>query len=232
MDIHRFCHSAVNYRGDTCICLIHKCWIKHASLGANKALPQLQVAEAKGALFPRFTLNQVRFVDESLHIDLNAQSLTLAVDLNCLSSPRVCINELAIDGLNFAMPEVAPSEPSPEPSEPLTSISTPIPIAIGKVNFNDINLDILGTQVNWKNFSTSLAMTGSKLTVGETLLKAPRVKLASSDESKAEPPKSQAKTQPTAIELPEVLIPLFVKVTGIEIRTLDLSKLSPLLSII
>ncbi|MFC5076426.1 translocation/assembly module TamB domain-containing protein [Vibrio thalassae] len=192
--------------------------------GANKALPQLQVAEAKGALFPRFTLNQVRFVDESLHIDLNAQSLTLAVDLNCLSSPRVCINELAIDGVNFAMPEVAPSEPSPEPSEPLTSISTPIPIAIGKVNFSDINLDILGTKVNWEHFSTSLAMTGSKLTVGETLLKAPRVKLAPSDESKAEPTKLQAETQPTAIELPEVLIPLFVKVTGIEIQDFRLEQ--------
>ncbi|MGR5488836.1 hypothetical protein, partial [Vibrio alfacsensis] len=89
-------------------------------------------------------------------------------DLNCLSDPRVCINELAITGLNFSMPEVAPSEPSTEPSEPLTSISTPIPIAIGKVNFSDINLDILGTKVNWDVFSTSLAMTGSKLTVGDT----------------------------------------------------------------
>ncbi len=197
--------------------------------GVNKALPQLQVSEAKGSLFPRFTLNQVSFVDESLHIDLNAQSLTLAVDLNCLSDPRVCINELAITGLNFSMPEVAPSEPSTEPSEPLTSISTPIPIAIGKVNFSDINLDILGTKVNWDVFSTSLAMTGSKLTVGDTLLKSPRVALAPSDETSAEPQEPQQENKPQAIELPEVLIPLFVNIAGIEIQDFKLEQDEPVI---
>ncbi|MGR5363819.1 translocation/assembly module TamB domain-containing protein [Vibrio mediterranei] len=197
--------------------------------GVNKALPQLHVAEAKGSLFPRFTLNQVSFVDESLHIDLNAQSLTLAVDLNCLSDPRVCINELAIRGLNFSMPEVAPSEPSTEPSEPLTSISTPIPIAIGKVNFSDINLDILGTKVNWDVFSTSLAMTGSKLTVGDTLLKSPRVALAPSDETSAEPQEPQQETKLQAIELPEVLIPLFVNIAGIEIQDFKLEQDEPVI---
>ncbi|MGR5096415.1 translocation/assembly module TamB domain-containing protein [Vibrio maritimus] len=196
--------------------------------GVNKALPQLEVGETQGALFPRFTLNDVKFVDESLFIDLDAESLTLAVDLNCLSDPRVCVNELAIQGLDFKMPEVAPSEPSPEPSEPLTKISLPIPVAIGRVSFDDIKLDILGTQVSWDSFTTSLAMTGSNLTVGDTRLVTPIVKLPES-ESEPEPTPPETDDTPQAIELPEVLIPLFVNIAGLEIVDFKLEQEEPVI---
>lgn len=196
--------------------------------GVNKALPQLEVGETQGALFPRFTLNDVKFVDESLFIDLDAKSLTLAVDLNCLSDPRVCVNELAIQGLDFKMPEVAPSEPSPEPSEPLTKISLPIPVAIGRVSFDDIKLDILGTQVSWDSFTTSLAMTGSNLTVGDTRLVTPIVKLPES-EGEPEPTPPETDDTPQAIELPEVLIPLFVNIAGLEIVDFKLEQEEPVI---
>ncbi|MCW8348792.1 translocation/assembly module TamB [Vibrio sp. ZSDZ65] len=216
--------------------------------GANQALPELKVESTKGALFPRFTLNNVTFKDDSLFIDLAADSLTLAVDLNCLSDPRVCINELSVQGLDFSMPEIAPSEPSPEPSEPLTSISTPIPIAIGKVNLADIKLDILGTKVSWDSFTTSLSMTGSKLTIGKTLLATPSVALPPAEEVSEVAAKKNTSMANTAvaaetstavknsvtaeparaIELPEVLIPLFVNITRLDIRDFTLQQEEPI----
>ncbi|WP_418641779.1 translocation/assembly module TamB domain-containing protein [Vibrio chaetopteri] len=199
--------------------------------GVNKALPQFEVGETQGALFPRFTINDVSFKDESLFIDLNAQSLTLAVDLNCLSDPRVCVNELAIQGLDFSMPEVAPSEPSPEPTEPLTKITLPIPVAIGQVNFDDIHLDILGTKVSWDSFSTALSMTGSNLTVGETKLTSPVVALPPATETAqtSEEAPAASNEPAAAIELPEVLIPLFVNITGIEILDFKLDQSEPVI---
>ncbi|MCL9777081.1 autotransporter assembly complex protein TamB [Vibrio methylphosphonaticus] len=210
--------------------------------GANQALPELKVESTKGALFPRFTLNNVAFKDESLFIDLAADSLTLAVDLNCLSDPRVCVNELAIQGLDFSMPEIAPSEPSPEPSEPLTSVSTPIPIAIGKVNLANINLDILGTKVSWERFTTSLSMTGSKLSIGKTLLATPTVALPLTPDKSETTAKNETSAERStvavetsteeparAIELPEVLIPLFVNITRLDIRDFTLQQEEPII---
>ncbi|SEG59742.1 translocation/assembly module TamB domain-containing protein [Vibrio hangzhouensis] len=197
--------------------------------GVNKALPQLEVGDTQGALFPRFTLNQVKFADPDLFIDLDAQSLTLAVDLNCLSDPRVCINELAIQGLNFSMPQLPPSESSAEPSEPLTSITVPLPIAVGKVSFNDIDLDILGTKVAWDTFKTSFSMTGSNLSLGDTLLTSPVVKLVPADPDLVEPePAVSSSEESQAVILPDVLIPLFVKIAGIEIRDFKLDQAEPI----
>ncbi|MFA0441554.1 hypothetical protein BCU70_11645 [Vibrio sp. 10N.286.49.C2] len=202
--------------------------------GTNQALPELKVESAEGALFPKFTLNNVSFKDESLFIDLKADSLTLAVDLNCLSDPRVCVNELSVQGLDFSMPEVAPSDTPPEPSEPLTSISTPIPLAIGTVNLSDIKLNILGTNVSWGTFTTSLAMTGSKLSIGKTQLTTPVVSLPASDAAPEvpEPTTAQAPQEEQtkqAIQLPEVLIPLLVEITRIDIYDFTLQQEEPMI---
>lgn len=67
--------------------------------GAEKALPQLKVESTKGALFPSFTLNNVQFKDDSLHIDTKVQKLNLAINPRCLLDPKLCVDRLAIQGL-------------------------------------------------------------------------------------------------------------------------------------
>ncbi|MGB5802506.1 MAG: translocation/assembly module TamB, partial [Vibrio anguillarum] len=148
--------------------------------GAQKALPQLQVASAKGAIFPRFTLNQVTFSDEALKLDLDVQRVTLAISASCLLEPSICLNELAISGLRLALPELPPStqgEPS-SASDPITSISTPVPIKVGRVELNDIQLDILGNTLAWKQFSTHASFQGNRLRIGKTSWSDIQLKLA------------------------------------------------------
>lgn len=81
---------------------------KVGSLGAEKALPQLKVEQIQGSLFPRFALHNVSFVDESLHVDAKVESLTLAMNFRCFFDPKVCVDELALQGVNFQMPELPP----------------------------------------------------------------------------------------------------------------------------
>uniref|UniRef100_UPI0038F5D420 hypothetical protein n=1 Tax=Streptomyces scabiei TaxID=1930 RepID=UPI0038F5D420 len=89
----------------------------------------------QGALFPRFTLQQVRFNDAALNIDTDVDSLTLAVKASCLLDPVLCVNEVAIRGLHLNLPSLpASSDEAPSaPSEPLTNLSTPVPIKLGRL---------------------------------------------------------------------------------------------------
>lgn len=103
--------------------------LKLAIWGAEKALPQLKVESIQGSLFPRFALQNVSFVDESLHIDAKVERLALAINFRCFFDPKVCVDELALQGVNFQMPELPPASEEPEEeTPPLRSISTPVPI--------------------------------------------------------------------------------------------------------
>ncbi|MCJ2378308.1 translocation/assembly module TamB [Vibrio sp. ZSDZ34] len=222
--------------------------------GAEKAVPQFQYSQAEGALFPRFTLRDVRFNDADLHIDLKADAVTLAVDLNCLTDPRLCINEIAISGLNFVMPELPTSEPASEPSEPLKKVSVPIPIVVGVVKLDDIQLDILQHNIQWQRFETSLSMAGQRLSIGKTRLSDISVELAVDaevspqgaelnstlpDETTGQNSPSPVATSPSGedeensvaeqgIVLPEVLIPLFINITRIDIDNFLLKQEQPI----
>ncbi|MGR4989652.1 translocation/assembly module TamB domain-containing protein [Vibrio rotiferianus] len=170
--------------------------LKLALWGAEKALPQLKVEQIQGSLFPRFALHNVSFVDESLHVDAKVESLTLAINFRCFFDPKVCVDELALQGVNFQMPELPPASDEPEEeTPPLRSISTPVPIFVNKVSFNDINLNILGNKIDWQDFSTALSMQGDRLVIAPTALKAINVALAPSEDAKEEKP-----VQPTGAE--------------------------------
>lgn len=121
-------------------------------MGSRKGFTQLQIEKVQGSLFPRFELQSVSFVDESLNIDAKVDRLALAVNFRCFFDPKVCVDELTLQGVNFQMPELPPAGEEPEETPPLRTVSTPVPIFVNKVSFDDINLNILGNQIDWQDF--------------------------------------------------------------------------------
>ncbi|HAS3027394.1 TPA: translocation/assembly module TamB domain-containing protein [Vibrio parahaemolyticus] len=206
--------------------------LKLAIWGAEKALPQLKVENIQGSLFPRFALQNVSFVDESLHIDAKVERLALAINFRCFFDPKVCVDELALQGVNFQMPELPPASEEPEEeTPPLRSISTPVPIFVNKVSFNDINVNVLGNQIDWQTFSTALSMQGDRLVIAPTALKDINVALAPSEaepEAAAEEPKETDAT-PQDIVLPEVWIPLTVEARRLDIHNFKLAGETPVI---
>lgn len=196
--------------------------------GAQQAVPQLQVATTQGALFPRFTLNQVAFIDDDLHLDLKAKRVTLAVNANCLFEPALCVQELAVIGLDFAMPELPPEsdETQVAESEPVTAISTPVPITIGRVVLNDIKLDILGNKIAWQSFSTNASMFGNRLKIGKTSWNDIQLSLAPNEAESAMPTAAESERQP--IVLPDVTIPLQVELMRFDINNFTLQQAEPI----
>ncbi|TFH92150.1 autotransporter assembly complex protein TamB [Vibrio ouci] len=198
--------------------------------GAEKFVPQLQVESSKGAIFPRFTLNNVKFKDESLNVDTELKSITLAVRANCLTEPRVCVDEIAIDGLRFSMPELPPSS-APEQEEPAPStskITSPIPIVVSRIALTDIELDVLHNQISWQSFTSGVAFQGNRLRLNKTTLTSPTVKLAPTDEAAKEQQAPQpASKEPTPIVLPDIELPLQVEVVRIDIHDFKLDQETP-----
>ncbi|MGR5247151.1 translocation/assembly module TamB domain-containing protein [Vibrio aestuarianus] len=196
--------------------------------GAQQAVPQLQVATTQGALFPRFTLNQVTFIDDDLHLDLKAKRVTLAVNANCLFEPALCVQELAVIGLDFAMPELPPEsdETQVAESEPVTAISIPVPITIGRVVLNDIKLDILGNKIAWQSFSTNASMFGNRLKIGKTSWNDIQLSLAPNEADSATPTAAESERQP--IVLPDVTIPLQVELMRFDINNFTLQQAEPI----
>lgn len=201
--------------------------------GAQQALPQLRVEQAQGALFPRFTLQGVHYSDTGLNLTLSAQTLSLAVNPNCLLEPSVCINELALSGGKFDLPSLPASEEeaaSEADSESLGEISTPIPIYLGKLALQDIDLNILGHNIAWQQLTTRASWRGNRLRIGHTEWQKVQLDLAKSEPSVSSPASSAVtskKAEP--IVLPEVLIPLKIELERFDLREFRLEQETPII---
>lgn len=202
----------------------------HPGLGtvlwaAEKFVPQLKVDSYQGALFPRFTLNQVQFDDADLGVESQVRSLTLAINPLCFTEPSVCVDELSVDGLKFSMPEIAPStEPEPE-STSSGKISTPVPIRVARIALNDIDMNILGNKVDWQSFTTGFVFQGNHLRLNKTALQKMTLELATAEEAPVTPPPTAS--EPTTIELPDIELPLQIEVVRIDVTDFELKQDTP-----
>ncbi len=201
--------------------------------GGEKFVPQLKVGSYSGAIFPRFTLNNVEFVDPDLAIETKVDTLTLAINHTCFTEPSVCVDELAVDGLAFAMQPTPPSEEPvvQEDPSPAGKITTPVPIKVSRVALTNIDLDILGNKIDWENFTTGLSFEGNRLRIRKTELKEINIALADSEQTESEPqpaPETQS-TERQAIELPDVELPLQVEVERLDIYDFKLEQESPVI---
>ncbi|MEF1290640.1 autotransporter assembly complex protein TamB, partial [Vibrio sp. M260118] len=202
--------------------------------GAEKLVPQLKVGSTQGAIFPRFTLSHVSFKDDSLNIDTQLRTVTLAVNATCFTEPSVCIDQLAIDGLTFSMPELptaVASEQEPAQETSSTSITSPVPIRLNRLVLSDISLDIIGNQISWDAFSSSASFQGNRLRINKTQLVNPIVKLAPSSPSSI-PEQVENREQEKsaqAILLPEVKLPLQIDIARLDIHDFKLDQATPII---
>ncbi len=201
--------------------------LKTAIWGAGKAVPQLSIGQVEGALLPKFTLNDVQYRDDMLETQL--QAVTLAISPQCLFEPKLCIEEVTLTGLTFALPELPPSNETPPPSEPLTEITTPIPVVIKRITLDDIDADVLGNKVKWQHFSTALSMEGGLLNIAPTFWKTVTVALAPAQTKPQAAPSSSASapTNKAPIELPTVQIPLEIHLAQFELSDFTLQQETP-----
>ncbi|GEM74317.1 autotransporter assembly complex protein TamB [Vibrio sagamiensis] len=198
--------------------------------GTEKILPQLKVEQAQGALFPGFSLNNVTFLDDSLHINAKADRVTLAIDAQCLLNIRVCINEVTLQGVDFQVSELPEQESLVEEKPPTQRVSSPLPIFVNKVNLNEVSLNILGNKIDWQDFSTALSIQGDRLVVEPTMLNVINVSLPAKSHTSPNTSSNVAVTSGGAtkqIVLPEIWLPLKIKLQRLDINDFQLNGQTP-----
>ena len=62
---------------------LYQSWPKQLGFIGRKAVPQLSVGSAEGHCCPKFTLREVRFQDDALHLETSLDELGLAIDMGC-----------------------------------------------------------------------------------------------------------------------------------------------------
>ena len=207
--------------------------------GAERLVPQLSIGDHQGAFFPRFTLNNVTYIDESLHVNSSIQSLTLAIKPACFTEPSVCIDEVSLQGGKFALTQL-PESSSPEAEPTATSpITSPLPIRVGQIALQDVDLDILGNQIRWDTFTSGLTFHGNRLSINKTALNGAMVKLAANQQTSTSDSTAKLSTakqsadhqsdSTQAIVLPEVVLPLSIDVTRLDISDFKLDQAEPII---
>ncbi|SMY37951.1 autotransporter assembly complex protein TamB [Photobacterium andalusiense] len=203
--------------------------LKVASWGAQKALPALSIGTTKGSLLSGFQVDDVRYQDSNMNLAVKQLHLTL--DERCLLTPEICISDLGVKGVKFSMPKLPPATEPEQPSEPVTEISLPVPIKIDKVTLDNIDLDILANKVSWQHFATAATVVGSHVTLKPTDWQNIKLALApaeKSDKAKSKPAaKIKAKSDTTAITLPDVVLPMSFDIERFTIKNFELVGKTP-----
>jgi len=203
--------------------------VKVAVWGAQKVLPALSIVNSSGSLLKGFTLGQVSYKDP--YLDLAADNLTLVIDDSCLLTPAVCVTELGVSGVRFAMPELPPSQSEVEDldtdSQPVTEIVMPLPIRVDRVALDDIALNILGNKVVWQHFSTAAEITGSHLILKPTEWRDIGLTLAPASGDDGATSKAEAEPVREPVVLPEVVLPLSIDIQRFTVKDFILNGETP-----
>ncbi|WP_312691082.1 autotransporter assembly complex protein TamB [Kosakonia sp.] len=136
---------------------------------ANRWVPGLHIGQVIGG-WRDLTLKNVRY--DQPGVAVNAGEFHLAVNVGCLRSSSLCVNDLSLKDINIAidskkMPPAAPVQE--EDSGPL-NLSTPYPITLSRVALNNVNVTIDDTTVSVMDFSTGLNWQDKDLTLKPTSL--------------------------------------------------------------
>lgn len=192
--------------------------------GAEKALPSLYIDKVEGSVLPEFSLTGISYQDKTF-IDAKVNHLSVTFTPECLMQPALCVDDISIDGLTLALPELPETQKTeePEPVEP-SLLSIPIPINVTNISLNNIDMDILGNRIQWRSFNTGVKLHHSDLTVTPLAWEKISVELAkqkASQENTDELPKEKPTSK---IILPSIYIPLNINVEKFALRDFTLQQ--------
>ncbi|MDP5255590.1 MULTISPECIES: translocation/assembly module TamB domain-containing protein [unclassified Vibrio] len=201
--------------------------------GAQQALPNLKIDNMQGSLLGKLTVKGVSYQDSTLSLEANVDELIIDNSLSCLMSSQLCINQAKLSGLDLTLASTAQeSDESSESNQPMSRITTPIPVQIQSLVLDDINIKVDGQKVQWQHFSTSLSMRSDQLNIGDTQWKKVDVTLANTP--KNEQGQSGAATRNASaqssepISLPEVKLPLSLRLKSFDLQDFVLHQQTPI----
>ena len=222
---------------------------------AARWVPGLEIQDVNGG-WKDLHLTGVEYQMPGVNVNVGELSLGLRlacltdkqVCIDNLGTKDVVVN---IDTSAFP-----PSEETP-PSEPLTELNAPLPIFLNSLSLENTHVKIDDMAISLSDFKTAAQWEGRQVTLKSTLIDnllvalpktpeegsieavAQEVKQVATAEPKAEPTTQEEKekaladtikeifAKPLLAELPEIIIPVDVKIEGIEGKQLQVTGDTP-----
>ncbi|OAT49379.1 YtfN family protein [Proteus hauseri ATCC 700826] len=222
---------------------------------AARWVPGLEIQDVNGG-WKDLHLTGVEYQMPGINVNVGELSLGLRlacltdkqVCIDNLGTKDVVVN---VDTSAFP-----PSEETP-PSEPLTELNAPLPIFLNSLSLENTHVKIDDMAISLSDFKTAAQWEGRQVTLKSTLIDnllvalpktpeegsieavAQEVKQVATAEPKAEPTTQEEKekaladtikeifAKPLLAELPEIIIPVDVKIEGIEGKQLQVTGDTP-----
>lgn len=226
-------------------------WLLGTERGLHFALdrgarwvPGLAISRVEGG-WRDLTLKDVRYAMPG--VDVAAGQLHLGLNLACLRSKALCVNDLSARDVQVTVQsdKLPPSAPK-EDSGPLTEITAPLPITLRQLSLHNVTVKVDDTAVALADFRTGLNWQGRALTVTPTqisglqiaLPKAPAEQTPAARKAdkqtartdKANPPATPLGetlhnlfAKPLLADLPSISVPLDLKVEALRGERIQLS---------
>ncbi|CAM3838996.1 translocation/assembly module TamB domain-containing protein [Rheinheimera salexigens] len=196
---------------------------------AEKFVPELTVKTSSGHLLGQLQLQDVQWQQDE-HNSIVLKQLDIDVQVSCLLSGKVCINQILVDGItvNINSAETTTDEPSTS-----QAIFLPLPVAITTLAITDANIKLNGHQLTWQQLSASIDAWGSKLQLDDVLWQqvnftpapedtsAVTVAIKSQQNSPAEPFSYQT------LQLDDINLPLAVYISQFTLTDFTLHTATP-----
>lgn len=138
---------------------------------ASRVLPGLSIQQVTGG-WQDLTLRGVQY--QLAGIEVASDRLHLSLKPSCLWNSQLCINDISLNNVKVSIDssKLAPSSPEADKAaEPLTEITSPVPVFLQHIGVEDLDLSVDGTQVALGSFASGLSWQGRKLVLTPTLIK-------------------------------------------------------------
>ncbi|WP_256853461.1 translocation/assembly module TamB domain-containing protein [Pantoea sp. Fr+CA_20] len=180
--------------------------------GASRWVPGLSINKVDGG-WRNLTLSGLRY--EMPGVSVNADTIHLAVDLNCLLHSSVCVNDLTLKDISVVVDskKMTPSTAPPEEESGTSNLSTPYPISLRHVGLHNISVKVDESAISLADFTTGLQWQDRALTLNPTHIQSLLIALPKAAQVAKEQvvqPKIQ-QPQPDEKPLGETLQALFAK---------------------
>lgn len=145
--------------------------------GAEKAVPTLQIDKQQGSLWSGFTLQHIRYQTPAEQPDITLQQAELELDFRCLAEPKICVRNLALQGLKLVLTPVEGAEKSEDIASErvvLPGITLPLPVDITQLELRDFTLKQSGqAPVTVNHIRMSAYAQGADVTLRQLALDMP-----------------------------------------------------------
>ena len=181
---------------------------------ANQFVAGLSVEKMEGGLADSLSFQQVDYRNEQWHVHL--EKADLDATWRCLFEPRVCINNISINGLTVTQLGSAPAQPQKSNAP----FSLPLPIDITQGNMENFTLTLPDQTISIGTLALSQVQGDREISIDEIALDTVVVTLLTQEEETAAPKTSTLPTRYSlsysAPQLPTLSSPIPVSINGFE----------------